>query len=374
MKVKKIVLTGGPCAGKTTALQQIEREFTERGYHVLMVPEAASILISAGIRPFGPYAMDMAEFQKYVIGLQMDLENYAETSAENDSNPCLIVCDRGILDDRAYVSEKVWNNLLNAWKVTNFDLMNRYDLVLHLRTAALGKEEFYTLDNNNARTETPAEAREKDQKTLEAWLGHEKLKVIGNEMTFQDKIRKVVEEIYRSLEKPYPLQIQYKYLVSNLDPSKLNQLQFVKLELEQYITEENGTEKIYRKTGRDGEEKYTVITKMDTDIAHERITTSRLITDVEYYQNMPLKMTPIRKTRYCFEYQNQYFRLDRFENGLQLLEVEPTTVKQPVALPDFMTIEKEVTDDVWYRNSSVFKRQNSFANCSNQKLLQKKLS
>ena len=38
MKVKKIVLTGGPCAGKTTALQQIEREFTEKGYHVLIVP------------------------------------------------------------------------------------------------------------------------------------------------------------------------------------------------------------------------------------------------------------------------------------------------------------------------------------------------
>lgn len=48
MKVKKIVLTGGPCAGKTTALQQIEREFTEKGYHVLIVPEAASILIGAG--------------------------------------------------------------------------------------------------------------------------------------------------------------------------------------------------------------------------------------------------------------------------------------------------------------------------------------
>ena len=193
MKVKKIVLTGGPCAGKTTALQQIEREFTEKGYHVLIVPEAASILIGAGIRPFGPYIMDMAEFQKYVIGLQMDLENFAEKAAESETNPSLIVCDRGILDDRAYVDESDWNNLLHEFKVTNFDLMNRYDLIIHLRTAALGKEEFYTLDNNNARTETPSEAREKDQKTLEAWLGHEKVKVIGNEMSFQDKIRKVVD-------------------------------------------------------------------------------------------------------------------------------------------------------------------------------------
>ena len=32
MKKKKIALTGGPCAGKTTAIQQIEKEFTEKGY------------------------------------------------------------------------------------------------------------------------------------------------------------------------------------------------------------------------------------------------------------------------------------------------------------------------------------------------------
>ena len=44
-------------------------------------------------------------------------------------------------------------------------------------------------------------------------------------MSFQDKIKKVVEEIYRSLEKPYPLQIQYKYLLSELDVSKMNEIQ-----------------------------------------------------------------------------------------------------------------------------------------------------
>lgn len=30
MLKKKIVLTGGPCAGKTTAIQKIEKEFTEK--------------------------------------------------------------------------------------------------------------------------------------------------------------------------------------------------------------------------------------------------------------------------------------------------------------------------------------------------------
>ena len=74
----KIVLTGGPCAGKTTAIQQIEKEFTERGYQVLIVPEAATILINSGIRPFGNFALDTVEFQKQVITLQLTLEQLAE--------------------------------------------------------------------------------------------------------------------------------------------------------------------------------------------------------------------------------------------------------------------------------------------------------
>ena len=50
---KKIVLTGGPCSGKTTSIQKIEEEFTQLGYKVIIVPEAAPILINSGIRPFG---------------------------------------------------------------------------------------------------------------------------------------------------------------------------------------------------------------------------------------------------------------------------------------------------------------------------------
>ena len=71
MKTKKIVLTGGPCAGKTTALTELEKEFTEKGYQVLMVPEAATILINSGIRPFGPHKLKTVDFQSQVIKLQL---------------------------------------------------------------------------------------------------------------------------------------------------------------------------------------------------------------------------------------------------------------------------------------------------------------
>ena len=39
MDITKIVITGGPCAGKTTAMNWISNAFRERGYDVLFVPE-----------------------------------------------------------------------------------------------------------------------------------------------------------------------------------------------------------------------------------------------------------------------------------------------------------------------------------------------
>ena len=42
MSISKIVLTGGPCAGKTTALSMIEQKLTEKGYKVIIVTESAT--------------------------------------------------------------------------------------------------------------------------------------------------------------------------------------------------------------------------------------------------------------------------------------------------------------------------------------------
>ena len=51
--IKKIVITGGPCSGKSTMLNLIENTFTEKGYKVLIVSETATELIRGGISPLG---------------------------------------------------------------------------------------------------------------------------------------------------------------------------------------------------------------------------------------------------------------------------------------------------------------------------------
>ena len=52
MEIRKIVITGGPCAGKTTAHSWVQNAFTKRGYKVLFIPETATELISGGVAPW----------------------------------------------------------------------------------------------------------------------------------------------------------------------------------------------------------------------------------------------------------------------------------------------------------------------------------
>jgi putative protein kinase ArgK-like GTPase of G3E family len=46
--IVRICLTGGPCAGKTTALSTLSQHLTLMGFKVLMVPEAATLLMKGG--------------------------------------------------------------------------------------------------------------------------------------------------------------------------------------------------------------------------------------------------------------------------------------------------------------------------------------
>jgi thymidylate kinase len=333
MNILKIALTGGPCGGKTTSIEKIEEEFSEKGYNILIVPEAATILINSGIRPFGNNKLTMYDFQKYVMSLQMYLEDMAISCAKSSNKNTIILCDRGLMDDKAYVSDEEFTRLLKEVNLTTFDLMNRYDLVIHLKTAALGKEEFYTLSNNSARTETVEEAREKDFKTLNSWIGHDNLKIM--------------------LSSTYPIQRQEKYLVE-CDLLKLLELNPVIHSIEQYVITKDNIESIYRKTIRGNEVKYSKINKIDTNINNERITTRRSISEREYLDNLEIDNVPLKKTRYSFQYNDQYFRLDVFSDNLQILEIEDSNITKERLFPIFITSIEDISNNKLYRNKALY--------------------
>ena len=123
----------------------------------------------------------------------------------------------------------------------------------------------------------------------------------------------------------------------------------------------NKEKTMLRKTTKDGDSTYSSTTKRETASPSERITTSRRITNRDY--NELLEQTedkPIRKYRYCFSYNKQYYKLDLFEepNGLMILETGLTNENDIVDIPDFIKINRDITDDLEFRNASIYRRIN----------------
>ena len=194
MSIKKIVITGGPGAGKTAGMEKIKEAGLTLGYKVLLVPEVATELINAGVSP--GTGLSRAAFQKEVLALQLEKEKEAEKEAENmGEEKVLIVCDRGALDSKAYLTETEYHEMLHSLRCNEIELRDSYDAVFHLVTAGKGAEQFYTTENNQARTETPEEAAKIDDRLIAAWEGHPRFRMIENTSGFDRKVQRLMEEI-----------------------------------------------------------------------------------------------------------------------------------------------------------------------------------
>lgn len=158
------------------------------------------------------------EYQRCQMKLQIEKEKIFEQAARTmASDKVLIVCDRGTLDNKAYMNEVEFAETIRYIGSHEVELRDNYDAVFHLVTVAKGAEEFYTTANNSARTETVEEAATLDDKLISAWTGHPHLRVIDNTSTFEDKMKKLVAEIASFLGEPEPYEIERKYLIEYPD-------------------------------------------------------------------------------------------------------------------------------------------------------------
>eukprot|EP01059_Diplonema_ambulator_P010401 TRINITY_DN20427_c0_g1_i1.p1 TRINITY_DN20427_c0_g1~~TRINITY_DN20427_c0_g1_i1.p1 ORF type:complete len:505 (+),score=180.46 TRINITY_DN20427_c0_g1_i1:35-1549(+) len=182
--IYKVVLTGGPCAGKSTGLAHIRSTLEKEGFTVLVVPEAATLLIDGGSGAAlrSGHEETTFAFQLSLLKIQMELEDSVYSIAKALGKKSVVLCDRGAMDGRAFCTPEMWERILNAGGWSTAELRDgRYDMVLHLVTAANGAEEYYTTANNTARSETPEQAIEQDEALRWAWLGHPKQSIITNE-------------------------------------------------------------------------------------------------------------------------------------------------------------------------------------------------
>ena len=210
-RVFTVCLTGGPCSGKSSSLAMFVKELTSRGFDVYTVPEVPTLVMNSGF----PYpGMDesvtdlLFDFELQLFKTQLAFEETVLHMARmRDSllrkRPCVIFYDRGLLDMKAYMPPPMWKEIIHRDEMEMGEgdeaedtLRARYDLVVHLVTAADGAERFYTTENNATRTETPEMARENDRRVATAWAGHKNWHRVDNSgITFKDKVTRATNHV-----------------------------------------------------------------------------------------------------------------------------------------------------------------------------------
>lgn len=356
--IHKIVITGGPCAGKSTAMSWIQNAFTQKGYTVLFIQETATELITGGVAPWT--CGTNVDYQKCQLKFQIEKEKIFEQAAKTmNKEKILIVCDRGTLDNKAYMNSLEFSMALTAIGTNEVELRDNYGAVFHLVTAAKGAEEFYTLENNQVRTETIEEARLLDDKIISAWTGHPHFRVIGNDQKFEGKMKNLIAEISSFLGEPEPFEIERKFLIEYPDIKWLEtnpKCQRIEI-IQTYLNSPKNEEIRVRQRGLNGNYIYFQTTKKT--INHQkRIEIEKRLSQEEYLRllmDVDTTKKQIRKTRYCLMYKNQYFEIDiyPFWKDKAIAEIELKEENEEIVFPKQIKVIKEVTENEKYKNSSL---------------------
>ena len=175
---RRVVLTGGPGAGKTAVLELIRQSFC---VHVRVVSEAAGVVFGGGF-PRGESDEVHRAAQRAIFYVQRELE-----AASEDGSAAVVLCDRGTVDGAAY-----WPGPGELWasvSTTIDEQLARYDAVVHLRTPAM--EGGYN-HQNPLRIESASEAAAIDARIALAWQAHPRRFVIEAAADFLTKAARAI--------------------------------------------------------------------------------------------------------------------------------------------------------------------------------------
>jgi predicted ATPase len=177
--IRRVVLTGGPGAGKSAVLELVKQSFCS---HVMVLNESAGIVFGGGF----PRRTDLPSLQaaqRAIFYVQRELENAAE-----GMNPAVILCDRGTVDGGAY-----WSGKPDLWSSVGTTLpeqLARYAAVIHLRVPSI--DGGYNR-SNPLRVESAEEAARIDVRITQLWAGHAHGYSVEPASTFLAKAQKVLE-------------------------------------------------------------------------------------------------------------------------------------------------------------------------------------
>ncbi len=180
----RIVLTGGPGGGKSTAAAFLAREFAER---LWVLPEAATLLYQGGL-PRGSSEEGVRVAQRCIFTVQRSIEHAHAVEQRGRVQ----LCDRGTVDGAAY-----WpggpDAFFAAMGTSHERELARYDAVVFLRTAATCPGGYER--DVRVRTEARDEALALDGAVLDLYRDHPQLVVIPAEEAFLGKLDRVADAV-----------------------------------------------------------------------------------------------------------------------------------------------------------------------------------
>lgn len=188
---KVIVITGGPCGGKTMIIKEL-RGNIDYAEQIITLPEAIFTALKTNISPKDKL------FQKIIVEIQAGME-YALDSCNNSDR--IIICNRGTLDPFAYWINSGWekDEFFSFTETSVDEHYDRYTAVIHLQSTAINAREYYLKYPRAERHEPPEEAAKIDKLLYKSWMKHKNYFFIeNNKFNWREKKGKalsIIEDI-----------------------------------------------------------------------------------------------------------------------------------------------------------------------------------
>lgn len=186
MNTYKIVLTGGPCGGKTDSIKFLTQSLTEQGDSVKVVDETATSLLNLGYMPNSN--ISTFDFQNLLFKIQFLNEYISEGKSS------ILLCDRGLFDGKVYIGKDDFQKILMINKVDENILFKTYDGALYFKSIAYDFPERFALKRS---FETPEIGRLRDELCKKIWLE----KIIPCDYNNLDGFNNKQRMIYSSLKR-----------------------------------------------------------------------------------------------------------------------------------------------------------------------------
>jgi len=363
-RIHKLVLTGGPCGGKTTGQAQLATFFESLGWKVFRVPETATVLMSGGIA-FGDLNEEQVlDFQEHLVATMMALEDTYFSMAEKCSQNVLIIADRGVMDASAFISREAWDKIMTKLGLEDIEISdNRYNHIVHLQTAAIGAEKFYTCEDHAARFEGLELARERDNNAMEAWRDHPYVDIIDNRADFDSKIKRLIDVVVKRIgidigDRFSANARKVKFVISGMPEDSEFPVKFTDFQVVHHYL--HSAQKEYqtrlRKRVRNGRATFT-FTVRKPELQGQTVEVKQQVSQRDYTNLLAHRddnHLPIFKTRRTFVYNSQQYQLDIYRapchprcQGLILLETFTTSKDEELmgSVPPFLKVKRNTTGD-----------------------------